>query len=206
MSRRCRQYAQLAKHFDDTVLLAERDAVLARAQNSRAELAFRSTNQLASTRREWDLNRPDALKLDRPARESDSDARLGASSLQKFTGEDLSAGERSSEAKTQCREWWEQQAAERAAAAAAEGAAEAASAEQARYCDEMQVSCTPANLSARTTQLRTIHHASSDTLHHKEHFCDLTGSCMEPHLYDLPAGGCTTSRSPQLGMPNQAPL
>lgn len=135
----CRQYARLAKHFDDTILLAERDAAAARAAAARSELAYRTTNQLAATRREWDLNRPDALKLDRPAREGDSDARLGASSLQKFTGEDLSAGERSSEAKSQCREWWERQAAERAAAAQAERAQDAAIGEQTRFCDSVQV-------------------------------------------------------------------
>lgn len=46
--------------------------------------------QLKHTRREWDINRPDGLKIDDPARVGDDDPRLGASSMQRFDGEDLS--------------------------------------------------------------------------------------------------------------------
>lgn len=42
-----------------------------------------------ATTREWDLNRPDAKKTDKPARVGDVDPRCGPSSLQKFDGEDL---------------------------------------------------------------------------------------------------------------------
>lgn len=52
------------------------------AQQAEQELMFRTQNQLKDTTREWDLNRPDALLRDRPAREGDADPRLGASSLQ----------------------------------------------------------------------------------------------------------------------------
>lgn len=41
------------------------------------------------TGREWDLNRPDAKRLDVPARLGDDDPRCGPSSLQKFAGEDI---------------------------------------------------------------------------------------------------------------------
>lgn len=41
------------------------------------------------TTREWDLNRPDAKKLDAPARLGDDDVRCGPASLQRFAGEDL---------------------------------------------------------------------------------------------------------------------
>lgn len=41
------------------------------------------------TTREWDLNRPDAKKLDLPARVGDDDPRCGPASLQVFAGEDL---------------------------------------------------------------------------------------------------------------------
>jgi hypothetical protein len=41
------------------------------------------------TTREWDLNRPDAKKLDVPARLGGDDPRCGPSSLQRFAGEDL---------------------------------------------------------------------------------------------------------------------
>ena len=46
------------------------------------EHAFRIEHQLRHTRREWDLNRPDAKLLDRPAREGDADERCGISSMQ----------------------------------------------------------------------------------------------------------------------------
>ena len=44
--------------------------------------------------REWDLNDPDTLKKDRPAREGDDDPRCGPSSMQMFDGEDLHKAER----------------------------------------------------------------------------------------------------------------
>lgn len=45
--------------------------------------------QLKFTRREWDMNRPDAKAIDLPARVGDGDGRAGPSSLQQFDGEDL---------------------------------------------------------------------------------------------------------------------
>jgi hypothetical protein len=42
-----------------------------------------------ATRREWDLSRPDAKRLDMPARLGDDDPRCGPASLQRFAGEDL---------------------------------------------------------------------------------------------------------------------
>jgi len=48
-----------------------------------------SVLQGKATTREWDLARPDARKLDVPARLGDDDPRCGAASLQKFAGEDL---------------------------------------------------------------------------------------------------------------------
>ena len=119
-------------------MLQEQRAAKARAAAARAERDFRNSSQLLSTRREWDLNRPDALTLDRPAREGDADARCGVSSMQTFGGEDLSAGSRSSAQKSQCNEWWEQQALEKAAAEEAERAELAASAALTRRCDEVQ--------------------------------------------------------------------
>lgn len=38
---------------------------------------------------EYDLNDPDALKKDKPARVGDDDARCGPASMQLFDGEDL---------------------------------------------------------------------------------------------------------------------
>ena len=56
---------------------------------ARAENEFRALHQQPSSRREFDLYDPDALKKDKPARVHDDDPRCGISSLQKFDGEDL---------------------------------------------------------------------------------------------------------------------
>ena len=50
---------------------------------------FRHSHQQPDGRREFDLNDPDSLKKDKPARVSDDDPRCGVASLQKFVGEDL---------------------------------------------------------------------------------------------------------------------
>ncbi len=91
------------------------------------------------TRREWDINRPDGKKIDDPARLGDDDARLGASSMQRFDGEDLSAGDRKRAQIEQSKQWWEEQAAHKAALKAAQAEAEAAFAELARYQDMLQM-------------------------------------------------------------------
>lgn len=54
---------------------------------------------------EWDLNDPDYLKKDMPARVSDDDPRCGLASLQKFQGEDLNARARAKYQQEQLREW-----------------------------------------------------------------------------------------------------
>jgi len=47
---------------------------------------FRFQNQKPDSRREWDLNNPDFLKIQAPIRESDCDTHLGISSAQIFEG------------------------------------------------------------------------------------------------------------------------
>jgi len=74
---------------------------------------FRMLHQQPSSRREWDLYDPDALKKDRPARVSDDDPRCGISSLQKFDGEDLNSKARGKFMEEQRRLWAEQQLRER---------------------------------------------------------------------------------------------
>lgn len=54
---------------------------------------------------EWDLNDPDYLKKDMPARVSDDDPRCGLASLQKFQGEDLNSRARAKYQHEQLREW-----------------------------------------------------------------------------------------------------
>jgi hypothetical protein len=78
----CRAYARLGKFYDDQIRLAEKAASEANALIARQQQDFRNEQQLRATRREWDLNRPDAKLLDRPARDGDDDARCGMSSMQ----------------------------------------------------------------------------------------------------------------------------
>jgi hypothetical protein len=66
---------------------------------------FRFQNQQQDTRREWDLNNPDYLRIDKPARTSDVDVALGVSSAQIFDGEDLSGNIRQSAQQRQRADW-----------------------------------------------------------------------------------------------------
>lgn len=80
---------------------------------SSAQNEFRSLNQQPESRREWDLNNPDAKKIDKPARVHDDDPRCGIASIQKFDGEDLSSKERKKLMQEQMREWTRKQAEEK---------------------------------------------------------------------------------------------
>ncbi|XP_011189392.1 RIB43A-like with coiled-coils protein 2 [Zeugodacus cucurbitae] len=70
---------------------------------------FQSKNQ----RREFDLNDPNSIKKALPARVADDDARLGISSAQIFSGEDLGHSERKLRQRAQQRAWLDQQVQER---------------------------------------------------------------------------------------------
>lgn len=62
-------------------------------------------SQKPEDRREFDLNNPKRLWIDLPGRINDSDPRCGASSLQKFSGEDLQREERLRDQKMQMKVW-----------------------------------------------------------------------------------------------------
>ncbi|RNA36592.1 RIB43A-like with coiled-coils 2 [Brachionus plicatilis] len=76
---------------------------------NRALNEFRALHQQPDGRREWDLQDPDYLKKDKPARVSDEDPRCGPASCQKFDGEDLNAMARLKYQQEQLREWSLQQ-------------------------------------------------------------------------------------------------
>jgi hypothetical protein len=82
-------FARLTQYFADQLTLMQQEADQIRKAYNHDTEAFRQQQQLKHTRREWDINRPDAKQLDLPARVGDDDARLGPASLQKFDGEDL---------------------------------------------------------------------------------------------------------------------
>jgi hypothetical protein len=76
---------------------------------NRATNEFRSLHQQPDGRREWDLQDPDSLKKDKPARVTDDDPRCGPASIQKFDGEDLTHQARVRYQQEQLREWSLQQ-------------------------------------------------------------------------------------------------
>lgn len=64
----CREYAKLSQYFDDVVSMRAADAEAQKRQNNRSVDSYRTTAQGVHTTREWDLNRPDYLDIDSPAR------------------------------------------------------------------------------------------------------------------------------------------
>ena len=80
--------ADMTRNDKITVLLQKRQEHDVRELN-KAVNEFRQSYQQPYDRREFDLNDPDSLKKDKPARVSDDDPRCGVASLQKFVGEDL---------------------------------------------------------------------------------------------------------------------
>lgn len=91
---------------------------------------FRMTFQKPEDRREFDLNDPNYLKKQLPARYRDDDPRCGISSAQKFEGEDLLSEDRDKIQREQFKTWLDQQMVEKEGAEkerkAAEGAYQAA--------------------------------------------------------------------------------
>lgn len=77
---------------------------------------FRQNYQKPEDRREYDLNDPNFLKKQLPARYRDDDPRCGISSAQKFEGEDLCSEERAKVQREQIKSWLDQQMEEREAA------------------------------------------------------------------------------------------
>ncbi|KAL9647488.1 hypothetical protein ABK040_006848 [Willaertia magna] len=74
---------------------------------------FRLNNQKFETRREFDLNDPESLKKDRPARLGDYDPRLTISGGQIMHGEDLGYSDRVKAQKEQLKNWIEEQTLEK---------------------------------------------------------------------------------------------
>lgn len=100
--------ADMTRNDKITILLQKRQEHDMRELN-KAVNEFRQSHQQPDGRREFDLNDPDSLKKDKPARVSDDDPRCGVASLQKFVGEDLNGKARGKLQQEQAREWIKQQ-------------------------------------------------------------------------------------------------
>ena len=101
--------AKAVERNDKTAVLLERRQKMDQRELKRALNEFRLLHQQPSSRREFDLNDPDAKKKDRPARISDDDPRCGPSSLQKFVGEDLTKKSREMFQREQMQMWFDSQ-------------------------------------------------------------------------------------------------
>ncbi|OHT08837.1 hypothetical protein TRFO_22600 [Tritrichomonas foetus] len=93
---------------------AERERQLRRKMDQDRD-RFRMSQQTPQQAREYDIWRPDLLKVSRPARIGDYDPTLGASSGQVFQGEDLRISERLAAQAKQRNEWYNEQMREKAA-------------------------------------------------------------------------------------------
>ncbi|CAF1565588.1 unnamed protein product [Rotaria magnacalcarata] len=103
--KRAAAFAKDSIRNDTIAQLLERRQQFDERENIRALNEFRALHQQPDAQREWDLNDPDYLKKDMPARVSDDDPRCGLASLQKFQGEDLNARARAKFQQEQLREW-----------------------------------------------------------------------------------------------------
>ncbi|XP_027763051.1 RIB43A-like with coiled-coils protein 2 [Empidonax traillii] len=102
------KFANDMKRNDRLMCLLEEQQKREIKEQNKALREFQK-NQTPETRREFDLNDPQALKKDRPARVSDTDPRCTISGMQKFAGEDLNYEQRMKFQKEQLREWSLQQ-------------------------------------------------------------------------------------------------
>lgn len=103
--KRAEAFAKDAIRNDTIAQLLQRRQEYDERENNRALNEFRALHQQPAAQREWDLNDPDYLKKDMPARVSDDDPRCGIASLQKFQGEDLNSRARQKYQQEQLREW-----------------------------------------------------------------------------------------------------
>mmetsp|Transcript_5762 Transcript_5762/g.13971 ORF Transcript_5762/g.13971 Transcript_5762/m.13971 type:complete len:387 (-) Transcript_5762:108-1268(-) len=100
---------------EQRVQLLERDVQRARKEATQSVQAYREQMQQKHLRNEWDLNDPNGLRKDRPARVGDDDPLCGPSSIQKFGGEDLEYGNRLRRQQQQQAQWVVEQMAEKQA-------------------------------------------------------------------------------------------
>ncbi|OHT00942.1 flagellar protofilament ribbon protein [Tritrichomonas foetus] len=91
---------------------AERERQLRRKMDEDRD-KFRMAQQRPDQAREYDIWRPDLLKVSRPARIGDYDPTIGISSGQIFQGEDLKISERLAAQARQRNEWFQEQTREK---------------------------------------------------------------------------------------------
>lgn len=99
--------------MDKHAQVLQREVGKIRTEREKEVQQFRETFQKPESRREFDLNDSTRVRSALPARVHDSDPRCGASSVQRFEGEDLDFKERKLAQQRQQREWAQQQVEEK---------------------------------------------------------------------------------------------
>jgi len=146
----------MASFYDKKLVALEQERREIQAELNRNVQSFRAEYQRKELRREYDLSDPTALRAEPPARVGDDDARIGASSLQRFDGEDLAAGERRRTQLAQQHAWCERQAAEKKAAQLAAKAADMAHAETVAAQEEYMNEAAAHHKAARAAFERSV--------------------------------------------------
>jgi len=98
-----------AEFMDKHAQVLQREVDEVRRQRELETTKYRETYQRKDLGREWDLNDPNRIRKELPARVCDDDPRCGASSLQKFEGEDLDGKDRRIAQAQQQKAWAQQQ-------------------------------------------------------------------------------------------------
>jgi len=132
---------------------------------------YRNQMQANHMRKEWDLNDPDTLRKDRPARTTDDDPTLGPASLQKFSGEDLDYGNRVRKQQQQQANWVSQQMSEKQAQIDEELEMERIGTERQAELDERRAMMEAEEMNSRTAvngAVRDFNQALADEKRDKE--------------------------------------
>jgi len=156
--RRDQAFADRLLVTEQRVQLMERDVQRSRKETTISVQEYRNQMQAKHMRKEWDLNDPDTLRKDRPARVTDDDPSLGPASLQKFSGEDLDYGNRVRKQQQQQAMWVYDQMSEKQAQIEDEREMERVYTERQAELDERRAMMEAEEMNSRTT----INHAVRD--------------------------------------------
>jgi len=148
--RRDQAFADRLLVTEQRVQMMERDVQRARKDAALSLQEYRDRMQQKHLSKEWDLNDPDTLRKDRPARMDDNDPSLGPASLQKFTGEDLDYGNRVRKQQQQQASWVRDQMSEKQAQIEDEIEAERLEAERQAELDERRAALEAEEMGARS--------------------------------------------------------
>ena len=155
------QYAKMADFFDQKVCMLAQEQKRKETDLKKGVRAFHVASQKMESRREYDLNDPNARKNTVHYRAEGGTA-LGASSLQVLAGEDVTAGERKVKQMAQQMAYIEGQKAEKAARVKAEKDLESMYSAQTMAQETMLEQIAKSEASARTANSLSVAKTNSE--------------------------------------------